>query len=117
MSEREEPTEHLIRVQRVAANAYTVALGVRVMTETPAEDEPSRETRLRLARSEIIQWLRTLSSQNAAVAEQTCRGLADRYRHDAARQRNPVVRDFAVESAEKFERLAEQLKRGWDVSR
>lgn len=82
------------------------------MADTPAEDEPSRETRLRLARSEVVEWLQTLGSQNAAVAEQACRELADRYRHDAARQRNPVVRDFAIESANKFERMAEQLKRG-----
>jgi hypothetical protein len=92
-------------------------VGARAINSTPEEDEPSRETRLRLARSEIIEWLQTLGSHNAAVAEHTCRGLAERYRLDAARQRNPVVRDFAVESAEKFERMAEQLKRGWDVSR
>jgi hypothetical protein len=101
----------------IAATATAVGHGARAINTTPAEDGPSRETRLRLARSEIIEWLRTLGSQNAAGAEQTCRRLADRYRHDAARQRNPVVRDFAIESAEKFERMAEQLKRGWDVSR
>jgi hypothetical protein len=102
----------------VAATATAVLpVEPRAIDTTAAEDEPSRETRLRLARSQIIQWLQTLGSQNAAVAEQTCRGLADRYRIDAARQRNPVVRDFAIESAEKFDRMAEQLKRGWDVSR
>jgi hypothetical protein len=85
------------------------------MSPTPVEDEPSREARLRLARSEIIQWLMALGSQNPAIAEQTCRGLAIRYRLDAARQRNPVVRDFAVESAEKFERMAEHLKSGRGV--
>lgn len=103
--------------ERTAATATEAPPGARAIDTTPAEDEPSRETRLRLARSEIILWLQTLGSQNATVAEQTCRGLADRYRLDAARQRNPVVRDFAVESAEKFERMAEQLKRGWDLSR
>jgi hypothetical protein len=87
------------------------------MNPTPAEEEPSRGARLRLARSEIIEWLETLGSQNVAAAEQACRGLALRYRLDAARQRNPVVRDFAVESAEKFEGMAEQLKRGLRLSR
>lgn len=84
---------------------------------TPAEDEPTREARLRVARSQIIQWLVALGAQNAASAERACRGLAERYRLDAARQRDPVIRAFAVESAAKFERMAEQLKRGWDLSR
>jgi hypothetical protein len=85
------------------------------MSQKSAEDEPDREARLRLARSEIIQWLMALGSQNPAVAEQTCRGLAIRYRLDAARQRHPVVRDFAIESAERFERLADHLKSGRGV--
>jgi hypothetical protein len=82
------------------------------MSQKPAEDEPDREARLRLARAEIIQWLMALGSQNPAVAEQTCRGLAIRYRLDSVRQRHPVVRAFAIESADQFERLAEHLKSG-----
>lgn len=70
-----------------------------------------REIRLRLARSEIMDWLGALSAKDSGLAKEACRALAARYRLDAERQRSPIVRAFAIESAEKFERMAAELER------
>jgi hypothetical protein len=95
---------------------HRCSLGASDIDTKPAEDEPPREIRLRLARSQTIQWLATLGSHHSVEAEQACRGLADRYRLDAARQRNPILKAFAIESADKFAGMAEQLKRGREGS-
>jgi hypothetical protein len=71
----------------------------------------ARETRLRLARSELQEWLGVLSAEDPVLAEHACRGLAAQYRRDAEQQVNPIVREFALESAEQFEAMAERLRR------
>jgi len=46
-----------------------------------------------------------LSDEDLQITEQACRSLAARYRRDAERQKNPLVRDSMLASAERFERL------------
>jgi hypothetical protein len=53
-----------------------------------------------------------LSDTDLELAEQSCRSLAHTYRNDAKRQTNPIVADGMLEHAERFERLAERLRRG-----
>jgi hypothetical protein len=59
-----------------------------------------------------MRWLVTLTDEDLEIAEQACRGLAATYRRDAERQKNPIVRQHAIESAEKFERMAERMRPG-----
>ena len=79
------------------------------MNPTPYETF-GRELRLRLARSEVMQWLAALSAKDTPGATAACHALAARYRLDADRQRSLVVREFAIESAKKFERMAAELQ-------
>jgi hypothetical protein len=45
------------------------------------------------------------------MIEWACRAQANQYRKDAERQPNPSVRDSALSTAEKYERLAERMQR------
>lgn len=63
-----------------------------------------------------MHWLVTLSDEDLKLAEQACRSLAARYRQHAERQRNPIVRDAALESAQRFEQMAERMRRAREVS-
>jgi hypothetical protein len=57
-----------------------------------------------------------LSSKDLNNAEQACRALAARYREEAKRQTSSLVRDSQIESAQKFEMLADRLKRAREAS-
>jgi hypothetical protein len=57
-----------------------------------------------------------LTDEDLELTEQACRSLAERYRRDADRHRNPLIRERALESAAKFERIAERMKRFRDAA-
>lgn len=50
------------------------------------------------------------------LAEQALRSLAVRYRNDAARQLNPIVREGFQKHAAECERIAERMRRFREVS-
>ena len=52
-----------------------------------------------------------VSDHDLEMIEQACRSLAARYRRDAERHANPLVRDGALDSAAKFECIADRMKR------
>ena len=52
-----------------------------------------------------------LSDEELDLAAQAFRSTATCYRMDAERQKNSIVRDASLASAEKFERLAERMQR------
>lgn len=52
-----------------------------------------------------------LTDDDLQIAEQACRALAERYRQDAQRQRNPVVEKAMIANAQDVETLAERISR------
>jgi hypothetical protein len=63
----------------------------------------------------MMRWLVTLTDEDLEIAEQACRSLAATYRRDAERQSNPGLKQYAVDSAEKFERMAERMRRARQI--
>ena len=55
----------------------------------------------------------SLTDEDLEIAEQACRSLATRYR--AERHQNSLMRECALESAERLEQLAERMKRARSV--
>ena len=55
----------------------------------------------------------SLTDEDLEIAEEACRGLAIRYR--AERHDNPLMRECALENAERLEQLAERMKRARSV--
>lgn len=53
----------------------------------------------------------TLTDEDLEITERACRSLAATYRGDAERQGNPMVRQYAIENAERLERMAERMRR------
>jgi hypothetical protein len=51
-----------------------------------------------------------MSDEDLELAEMACRSLAARYRRGSERQRDPLVRDGFVRSAERLERIAGRMK-------
>jgi hypothetical protein len=51
-----------------------------------------------------------LGDRDLKLAEEACRALANRYRRDAEKHRNPAICGPMIESAAEFDRLAERLK-------
>ena len=52
-----------------------------------------------------------LTDEDLEIAEDACRGLANRYRRDAERHSNPVIRDPMLERAVRLEGMADRMKR------
>jgi hypothetical protein len=52
-----------------------------------------------------------ISDEDLQLTEQACRSMAARYRRDAERQQNPLVRDGTLRSAAHFERIADRMRR------
>jgi hypothetical protein len=48
-----------------------------------------------------------ISTGDLELAEESCRQVGNIYRNEAARQENPLIRGRQLESAERFERIAE----------
>ena len=52
-----------------------------------------------------------VSDDDLTLIEEACRRLANRYRLESERHVNPLTKAGALESAAKFERIAERMKR------
>jgi hypothetical protein len=52
-----------------------------------------------------------VSDPDLELIEEACRRLNNLYRNDAARQENPLMRRLLIETAEKYERMADRMKR------
>ena len=52
-----------------------------------------------------------ISDEDLEIAEQALRRLANRYKNDARKIANPVVRDGFLENARECEAIAERMKR------
>lgn len=51
-----------------------------------------------------------IDDEDLELAERALRGLAHRYRQDAERTQNPLIRDGFEEHAERCERIADRIK-------
>ena len=63
--------------------------------------------------STIVYMMRRvhLSIDDLRLLEFACRASANQYRKDAERQGNPTMRGIALETAEKYDSLAERMRR------
>jgi hypothetical protein len=75
----------------------------------------SWRTRLRLPLSAAMMRRVPISDDDLELAERACRSLAATYRRGAEGQSNPSVRQLALDSAGKSERMAERMKRARSV--
>jgi hypothetical protein len=57
-----------------------------------------------------------VSDPDLEMMEEACRRVAQLYRNDGEKQENPLIRGRQLESAEKFERIAERMKRFREAS-
>ena len=87
------------------ARAKLLAGLARLGTRSPGRrNAPRADPGVRLRRVHF-------SDKALDLAAQAFRSTAIRYRMDAERQKNSIVRDASLASAEKFERLAERMQR------